>query len=116
MNENKYTNLINYFNIINELSEQQSKSVNYSVGWNTIEKQIIEYECKLFNELIKLDIQEIEQLFKDIQILPALGLHLYKCMFTINYTIINDLLSEESKTFINIMWNYWQQVKGETIK
>lgn len=24
-----------------------------------------------------------------------------------------DLLSEESKTFINIMWNYWQQVKNE---
>ena len=112
-NETKYTNIYNYFDIINKLSEQQAKSIKDSTGWNILETQIIEEECKLFNELIKLDTQEIEQLFKNSQILPVLGLHLYKNMFTINYKIINDTLSEEAKIFINMIWNYWQEVKNE---
>lgn len=110
-NNKKYDELFNQIKMINSLSEQQSSLVKDSVGWNTLEKHLIEEECKLFNDLISLELAEVEYLFKNLQILPMLGIHLYKCMFTVNYTIINDLLTEEAKKFITIMWNYWQMVK-----
>lgn len=116
MNENndkKYNELFNQIKMINSLSEQQSILEKDSAGWNALEKHLVEEECKLFNDLVKLELDEVEFLFQNLSILPMLGLHLYKCMFTINNTIVNDLLSEESKKFISIMWNYWQMVKGK---
>lgn len=112
----KTEQIFSQFKTINALTEQQSVLERNSAGWNTLETKLIEEECKLFNNLVDLELQETEYLFEKLQILPMLGLHLYKCMFTNNSEIVNNLLSEQAKGFIILMWMYWQQVKGETIK
>lgn len=114
MNENnieKYSDIFNQLKMINALTEQQAPLEKYSASWNTLESLLVEEECKLFNDLILLELDEVEYLFETLPILPMLGLHLYKCMFTNNYKVVYNLLSPESKNFITMMWEYWQQIK-----
>ena len=73
---------------------------------------MVEEECKLFNEIVDIELQQSEYLFDNVPIIPMLGLHLYKCMFSNNYQLVNDLLSDPAKQLVTLMWIYWNNQKN----
>lgn len=67
-----------YLMMIESLTNKQAIYAKNSKNWLKVEHNIVEIECKLFNELLLFDFQETEFMFNELPILSILGLHLFK--------------------------------------
>jgi hypothetical protein len=100
-----------YLNVINTLTEEQSPYIVNDDNWIDYEKQIIEAECNLINRLLFFQMtKNIESnlltdkqslVNEQLQLIPIIGLHLYKYFDNdvFNY-IIDKYLSQTAKTVI----------------
>lgn len=92
-----------YCEMINSLTEQQTVYNKDSADWLALEKKLVELECKLFNNLVLLELNETEYLFKQIAILPLLALHLYKYFDNKNFETEISVLNDQAKLLINLI-------------
>jgi hypothetical protein len=91
--------------MINSLSNQQAAYSKHTEEWEKIEHNLIELECKLYNELLLLEIEEVEYLFEELPVLSMLGLHLFKYFGKPEYSKEITLLSESAILLIGILGN-----------
>lgn len=101
-----------YLTMIDSLTNQQSIYEKNSVEWLKIEHNIVEIECKLFNELLLFDFNETEYLFNEISILSILALHLFKYFNMPEFMNEITLLSPGAIILIGIFGN---AVKGQVV-
>lgn len=67
-----------YLMMIDSLSNQQAIYAKNTKNWLKVEHNIVEIECKLFNELLLFDFKDTEFMFNELPILSILALHLFK--------------------------------------
>lgn len=103
--------VLNYCEMINSLTEQQVNYTQYTKEWTDLEHKLVELECKLFNNLLLLEMDATEYLFEEMPVLPMLGIHLHKYFENINYLNEIQLLEERSKMFIELIYEHWEKHK-----
>ena len=89
--------------MINSLTEQQAIYEKDTKEWNSLEQKLVEIECKLFNNLVLMELNETEYLFEQLPILPLLAIHIYKYFNNDQYKDIISILNEQSKLLITLI-------------
>jgi hypothetical protein len=116
----------NYLDIINTLSTEQQMFKKFSKDWIDLEQRIVESECVLMNILLLFQLQrnvisnfnffERQVAQEQLQLIPIIGLHLYKYFENELFkNIIDSNLSQSSRTLIEQMVKQFKQTTNQTV-